>query len=121
MSQFAMPQVDLMMALLEQYTATMAPEVVEQRAAQFRRSEWSDIHFAWAGGSEPGEGHYYRIQTPSFLVEYDNTQNDANHIHAVWRDYQGDFGRDLLRDHIRAEHVAVTEAEAAIETSVSGG
>jgi hypothetical protein len=48
---------------------------------------------------EHGEAHYYRIQGPSFLVEYDNTQNNANHIHTVWRDFDGDFGRDLLREH----------------------
>ena len=55
--------------------------------------------FAWAGGSQPGDGHYYRIQTPHFLFEYDNTQNDANHIHTVWRTFDGDFGEDLLRKH----------------------
>ena len=54
---------------------------------------------AWAGGFEPGEGHYYRIQTPDFLFEYDNTQAGANHIHAVWRQFDGDFGEDLLRRH----------------------
>jgi hypothetical protein len=48
---------------------------------------------------EPGQGHYYRIQGPSFLMEYDNTQNNANHIHTVWRDLQNDFGEDLLRQH----------------------
>ena len=49
-----------------------------------------------------GEAHYYRIQGPSFLVEYDNTQSDANHVHTVWRDFDGDFGRDLLREHYRS-------------------
>ena len=56
----------------------------------------SKIYFAWAGGVEPGEGHYYRIQGPTFLMEYDNTQDNANHIHSVWRDFQRDFGRHLL-------------------------
>ena len=55
--------------------------------------------FAWAGGIEPGEGHYYRIQGTGFLLEYDNTQNNANHIHTVWRDYKHDFGDDLLKRH----------------------
>jgi hypothetical protein len=57
------------------------------------------VSFAWAGGLEPGDGHYYRVQGPKFLLEYDNTQNDANHIHAVWRDLEDDFGEDLLRKH----------------------
>jgi hypothetical protein len=58
-----------------------------------------EIHFAWSGGLESGMGHYYRIQTPHFLFEYDNTQNKANHVHAVWRQFDGDFGADLLRQH----------------------
>ena len=57
------------------------------------------LHFAWAGGSRRGAGHYYRIQGPTLLIEYDNTQNNANHIHTVMRDPERDFGRDLLRRH----------------------
>lgn len=57
------------------------------------------LHFAWLGGLEKGTGHYYRIQGKTFLIEYDNTQNNANHIHTVWRDYKGDFGRDVLAEH----------------------
>ena len=59
------------------------------------------VKFAWLGGIEKGQGHYYRIQGPTFLIEYDNTQNDANHIHSVWRDFSGDFGKDLLAAHYR--------------------
>ena len=51
------------------------------------------------GGSSRGEGHYYRIQGTTFLIEYDNTQGNANHVHSVWRDFKGDFGRDLLAAH----------------------
>jgi len=57
------------------------------------------IQFAWAGALEPGQGHYYRIQGPTFLMEFDCTQDHANHIHTVWRDLQNDFGDDLLRKH----------------------
>ncbi|MEX1254328.1 MAG: DUF3500 domain-containing protein [Dehalococcoidia bacterium] len=63
-----------------------------------------DISFAWAGEDRPRRAHYYRLQGPSLLVEYDNTQNDANHIHAVWRDPTADFGADLLRRHIAEAH-----------------
>jgi hypothetical protein len=63
-----------------------------------------DVRFAWAGSAERREGHYYRLQGPSFLVEYDNTQDGANHIHAVWRDMARDFGLDTLRTHVEAAH-----------------
>ena len=61
------------------------------------------VYFAWAGGLEPGQGHYYRIQGPTFMIEYDNTQNHANHVHSVWRDPANDFGEDLLKKHYQ-EH-----------------
>ena len=61
------------------------------------------ILFAWAGGIEAGQGHYYRVQGPTFLLEYDNTQNGNNHVHAVWRDFNGDFGEDLLKAHYEQE------------------
>ncbi|KAJ3056061.1 hypothetical protein HK102_011248, partial [Quaeritorhiza haematococci] len=60
------------------------------------------VGFAWAGGLERGEPHYYRIQGPTFLIEYDNTQNNANHVHSVWRDFTNDFGDDLLKKHYEA-------------------
>ena len=62
------------------------------------------VHFAWAGETERRRPHYYRLQGPSLLVEYDHTQNDANHLHSVWRDPDRDFGGDLLREHVRREH-----------------
>ena len=63
-----------------------------------------DLHFAWAGSAERGRHHYYRLAGPRFLVEYDNTQNDANHAHSVWRDPGNDFGDDLLRRHLAEDH-----------------
>jgi hypothetical protein len=66
---------------------------------RIRKAGDDQIHFAWAGGLEVGQPHYYRIQGPAFLMEYDNTQNNANHVHTVWRDLQNDFGGDLLREH----------------------
>jgi hypothetical protein len=61
------------------------------------------VHFAWAGSTAPGEPHYYRLQGPRLLVEWDNTQRQVNHAHSVWRDPEGDFGLDALAAH-RAEH-----------------
>jgi len=60
--------------------------------------------FAWAGSTEPHRPHYYRIQGPRLLVEYDNTERDANHIHTVWRDPAGDFGHDVLAGHYATSH-----------------
>ena len=63
-----------------------------------------DVTFAWAGGDKPGEGHYYAVRGPTFVIEYDNTQNGANHIHAVWRDLELDWGGDLLAAHLASGH-----------------
>ncbi len=85
--------------LIDVYLQTMTAEVARQRMDAIQSGGWDRIHFGWAGGLEPGQPHYYRVQGPSFILEYDNVQNDANHIHTVWRDFEGDFGRDLLREH----------------------
>jgi uncharacterized protein DUF3500 len=69
-------------------------------------ADTTDVHFAWAGSTDRGERHYYRLSGPRFLVEYDNTQNDANHCHSVWRDPQNDFGDDALRRHLAEHHGA---------------
>ena len=77
----------------------MKPEVAKARRAAINEAGFGKVAFGWAGSENRGEGHYYRIQGPSFLIEYDNVQGGANHIHAVWRDFEGDFGRDLLGEH----------------------
>ncbi len=69
------------------------------RSEKIERAGIERIRFAWAGGTEPGQGHYYRVQGPTFVIEYDNTQNRANHAHSVFRDLENDFGGDLLRKH----------------------
>jgi hypothetical protein len=80
----------------------MAGDIAADRMGRLRKAGLEKIAFAWAGPAERGQKHYYRVQGPTFLVEYDNTQNDANHIHSVWRDFNGDFGRDLLREHVKS-------------------
>ncbi len=96
------PQRDLFGRLLEEYLSRMPEDIAGDRREKLRAAGFEKIRFAWAGGSEPGQPHYYRIQGPTFLIEYDDTQNGANHIHTVWRDFAGDFGRDLLREHYRS-------------------
>lgn len=90
--------------LIDEYVSTMPPEIARQRMELIRREDLGKIRFGWAGALAPGRPHYYRIQGQRFLIEYDNVQNGANHIHTVWRDFDGDFGRDLLRNHYLAEH-----------------
>ena len=92
-------QADLLMRLVETYAYRMRPQLADLELEEMRRADVREIHFGWAGESEFGEPHYYRIQGPTFLVEYDNVQNGANHIHSVWRDLTGDFGDDVLSQH----------------------
>jgi hypothetical protein len=72
--------------------------------AKIEKAGLENIRFAWAGGIEPGQPHYYRVQGPTFVLEYDNTQNDANHVHSVWRNFENDFGEDLLKAHYEQFH-----------------
>ena len=92
--------------LVEVYAGRLRPEIADQEIQRIADRGWNQVHFAWAGGLERGDAHYYRIHSPAFVIEYDNTQNGANHIHTVWRDFEGDFGRDLLREHHLSSHGA---------------
>ena len=89
------------MELIESYTSVMADDIAGLRMAQIRQAGIENITFAWAGGAERGEVSYFRVQGPTFLVEFDHTQRDPNHVHSGWRDFNGDFGRDLLREHLQ--------------------
>ena len=95
-------QRDLLMKVIDSYAGLMAPDIAADRLAKIKIAGVENMTFAWAGSIERGQKHYYRVQGPTFLIEFDNTQNDGNHVHSVWRDFRGDFGRDLLRDHLRA-------------------
>ena len=97
-------QFDALMALMEEYARNVHDELAERRMAQINKAG-RNIYFAWSGGVNRGDPHYYRIQTPDFLIELDDTQDNANHIHAVWRDFAGDFGEDLLQQHYQASHL----------------
>ena len=94
-------QRDLLTKILDAYTGLMTPEIAADRMAKVKAAGIEKIAFAWAGSIERGQKHYYRVQGPTFLIEFDNTQNDGNHVHSVWRDFNGDFGRDLLREHLK--------------------
>ncbi len=96
-------QFDALMALIEEYARNVPDELAEGRLAQTNEAG-RNIYFAWSGGVNRSDPHYYRVQTPSFLIELDDTQDNANHIHSVWRDFTGDFGDDLLQQHYHASH-----------------
>ena len=93
------PQRQIFVALLDVYSRRLRPELAEQDLRKIMDADIEKVRFAWAGAMEPGQPHYYRLHGPTFLVEYDNTQNNANHVHTVWRDLQNDFGDDALRRH----------------------
>ncbi len=92
-------QKETVMRILKLYAANLRTDLGEAHLTRIRSAGVERLHFAWAGGVRPGEKHYYRIHGPTHLVEYDNTQNDANHIHSVLRDLENDFGLDPLRNH----------------------
>lgn len=102
-SKMTGPQRAIFQSLMDEYCRNMTDQIDLVREDQIAKAG-GNIYFAWAGGEDPGQGHYYRIQSPSFLVEFDDTQDHANHIHSVWRDFEGDFGLDLLKEHYQSSH-----------------
>jgi hypothetical protein len=91
----------LLMSLIETHAGTQQTALAAGRLAKIKAAGFDSVRFAWMGATvkAPGAAHYYRVQGPTFLIEYDNTQNRANHQHLVWRDFKGDFGDDLLAAH----------------------
>ena len=79
----------------------MEADLAAERMARIKAAGIDKVKFAWLGETGKGKKHYYSVQGPTFLIEYDNTQNNGNHIHSVWRDFNGDFGRDILREHLK--------------------
>ena len=90
--------------LIRHYMDRARPDVGRAEWERIVAAGLDEISFAWAGPEERGHGHYYAVRGPHFLIEYDNTQNGANHIHAVWRDLENDWGEDLLANHLSTAH-----------------
>lgn len=94
-----------LLTLITEYTGRHRQDIAEVDMKKIEKAGIDKIRFGWAGGTAPGEAWYYRVQGPTFLLEAANSQNNANHIHASWRDFEGDFGRDMLREHyLRDDH-----------------
>jgi len=83
--------------LILEYLSAIPNDIATLRMKKLKQEDYDEIRFGWAGATENGKGHYYRIQGKSFLIEFDNLF--GNHIHTVWRDFEGDFGRDLIKEH----------------------
>jgi hypothetical protein len=103
-SKMTAAQYEKLLTLIQVYAENVPPEMAEQRMEKARKQPKDQTFFAWAGDTKRGELHYYRIQTPAFLIEFDETQDNGNHIHSVWRDYTSDFGADLIKMHYDASH-----------------
>lgn len=98
------PQMKQVRRLLEVYVGRIPDELAQLEADRYAGERLNALWFAWAGGVQPGQPHYYRVQGPQLLLEYDNTQRGANHVHTVWRNPEGDFGDDLLLHHYAEAH-----------------
>jgi hypothetical protein len=97
-------QRQLLDAVVRVYVERLPEAMAEVEWTRLQAADMAAAYFAWAGPVERGGPHYYRVQSTTFLAEYDNTQNDANHVHAVWRDLTNDFGDDVLRRHFQQSH-----------------
>lgn len=102
-SKMTAKQRQMLQDVLEEYVGNL-PEQAAQARLDLIKKAGQDLYFAWTGVEEKGGPHYYRVQAKAFLVEFDNTQNGANHVHSVWREMDGDFGEDLLKAHYQASH-----------------
>ena len=98
-------QQEMVMSIINEYVSTIREDVAQDKLSAISEQGIGDFRFAWGGGMEPRTKHYYRIHGGSFVVEYDNRQNDANHIHSVLRDSDNDFAVDVLREHLLLYHV----------------
>ena len=97
-------QLDDLAALVGSFARRLPDEVAGAQLHELEQAGLDSLCFAWAGGTEPGQRHYFRVQGPTLLIEHDNTQGNGNHIHSAWRRPSGDFGDDVLAEHYRRHH-----------------
>lgn len=102
--QLTADQQEQLRKLIQVYIDVQAAPIAKARESALTPETLAQIKFAWYGGIEPGEKHYYRIQAANWVIEYANTQHEVNHIHTTWRDFGNDFGRDVLREHLAMFH-----------------
>jgi hypothetical protein len=97
-------QRERLVSLINVYVDRKPSDIASINFQKIVSAGFPSVRFGWAGSPHRGQPHYYRVHSPTFLIEYDNTQDSANHIHSVWRDIKGDFGRDILKEHYRQSH-----------------
>lgn len=98
-SEMTEAQRSVLVRPVDVYAHNVRQDLAEANLERIHKAGVESLHFAWAGGTARGQRNYYRIHGPTVLIEYDNTQNYANHIHSVMRDLEHHFGIDLLRRH----------------------
>lgn len=103
MNKLTKAQAETLWDLVQEYVRRYRPELADKDLERIQNAGLAKVYFAWAGPTEAGKGHYYRVQGPTFLMEYDCTQDNANHIHSVWRDLENDFGEDPLKQHYQEQ------------------
>ncbi len=104
-SQLSGTQKEIMMALITEYITQTDPEIAQRRLEQVKQTGLDDFYLVWAGGLDRSRDHYYRIHGGNFIVEFDNVQDGANHIHSVWRDVENDFAQNVLQQHRLMYHI----------------
>ncbi len=103
-SKLTADQQATLVKIIKLYLFRVRTDVAAEEFAKIEKAGIGSVHFAWAGGFELGQPHYYRVQNTAFVLEYDNTQNNANHVHCIWRDFANDFGGDVLKRHMSEGH-----------------
>jgi hypothetical protein len=100
-SEMSAVQYEVIKKLIRSYLSSMPSAIAEMRMKNIAKEDMDSVRFGWAGEIESNKPHYYRIQGKTFLIEFDNAEDNGNHIHLVWRDFNGDFGTDLLKEHYK--------------------
>jgi hypothetical protein len=103
-TQLSAKRLDALVELVARFAGRLPADVASAEMRRIESAGVQNLAFAWAGGTAAGERHYFRVQGPDLLIEYDNTQSGGNHVHSVWRNPANDFGDDILAAHYRAEH-----------------
>lgn len=104
-SKMSGTQKEMLMSMVSEYVSQVRSDIAQDRMAAIKEQGMDNFHFAWAGPTERNKEHYYRIHGGDFVVEFDNRQDGANHIHSVWREVENDFAQDVLREHLLLYHV----------------
>ncbi len=107
-------QKEMLRRLIDSFVHQIRPELAAADLKEIEDAGFENVSFAWMGFIQPDKPHYFRVQGPTFILEYDNTQNNANHVHIVWRDFKNDFGKDLLQQHYKSQHKETAGASEEI-------